>query len=42
MSIMCKLAPGCEKTTGLCMHEKIMLTIAIIAGVALLVFAFAG
>lgn len=42
MSLMCKIAPGCEKTKGLCKHEKIMLTIAIIAGIALLVFAFAG
>ncbi len=42
MSLMCKIAPGCEKTEGLCKHEKIMLAIAVIAGIALLVFAFAG
>jgi hypothetical protein len=39
---MCKIAPGCEKTEGLCTHEKIMLTVSIIAGIALLIFAFTG
>lgn len=42
MSLMCKIAPGCEKTDGMCKHEKIMLAMAIIVGIALLVFAFAG
>jgi hypothetical protein len=35
MSIMCKMNSSCETTSGMCVHEKMMLAVVLLAVAAI-------
>jgi hypothetical protein len=35
MSIMCKMNSSCETTPGMCVHEKMMLAVVLLAAAAI-------
>jgi hypothetical protein len=40
MSMMCKMNSSCKSTTGMCIHEKMMLGVVVLAAVGAAAFWF--